>query len=51
MLGDGKALGEMDMVDPESETSDGVASIESALEMSDVDGDGRGTSLCMWLGE
>jgi len=47
MPGDGKALGEMDKVDPESETSDGAASIESALEASDVEGDGRDISLCL----
>jgi hypothetical protein len=51
MPGDGKALGEMDKVDPESETSDGAASIESALETSDVEGDGRGISLCLRFGE
>lgn len=51
MPGDGKALGEMERVDPESETSDGAASIESALETSDVEGDGRDISLCLRFGE
>jgi hypothetical protein len=51
MPGDGKALGEMDKVDPESETRDGAASIESALETSDVDGDGRDASICIRCGE
>jgi len=51
MLGDGKALGEVDKIDPESETSDGAASIESALETSDVEGDGREISVCLRLGE
>jgi hypothetical protein len=51
MPGDGKVLGEMDRVDPESETREGAASIESALETSDVDGDGRDISLCLRFGE
>ena len=45
MLGDGNALGEMDMVDPVSDTSDGAASRESALEPSEVDGEGNGISI------
>ena len=45
MLGDGNALGEMANVDPVSETSDGAASRESALEPSDVDGEGSGISI------
>jgi hypothetical protein len=51
MPGDDKALGEMDKVDPESETSDGAVSIESAFETSDVDGDGRDVSLCLRFDE
>jgi hypothetical protein len=38
--GDGKALGEMERVELESETSEGATSSESALETSDVEGDG-----------
>lgn len=49
MLGDGNALGEMANVDPVSETSDGAASRESALEHSDVDGEGSGISICRRL--
>lgn len=45
MLGDGRALGEMDKVDPVSETRDGAASTESAREISDVDGDSIEMSL------
>ena len=45
--GDGKALGEMDEVDPESEISDGGVLMESALEISDVEGDGKDISLCL----
>jgi len=36
----------MEKVEPESETRDGAPSMESALETSDVDGDGRDDSMC-----
>jgi hypothetical protein len=49
--GEDKALGEMESVELQSETSDGAASIESALETSEVEGDGRGISVCMRFGE
>lgn len=51
MPGDSKALGEIDKVDPESETSDGAASNESALETSEVEGEGRDISVCLRFGE
>jgi len=49
ILGDGNALGEVDILDPWSETSDGAASRESALEPSDVDGEGSGISILRWF--
>lgn len=44
ILGDGNVRGEIDTDDPESETSDGAASTESALETSELAGDGKDIS-------
>jgi hypothetical protein len=44
ILGDVATRGEVEKVDPESDTSEGAPSTDSALEASDVEGDGRDIS-------
>lgn len=43
-MGDGATRGEIEKDEPVSETRDGAPSIESALETSETEGDGRGIS-------
>ncbi len=45
ILGEGAALGEIENVDPESDIRDGAPSIESALEPSEVHGEGSEGSI------
>lgn len=48
IVGENTALGEVEKVEaPESETSDGAPSKESALEASEVEGDGSDESMCI----
>ena len=45
MAGDGSPRGEVECLEPESDMSDGGASAESALEMSDTAGEGNDGSI------
>jgi hypothetical protein len=45
VLGDVATRGETEKADPESDISEGAPSTDSALEASDVEGDGRDTSV------
>jgi len=45
MAGDGSPRGEVESLEPQSDMSDGGASAESALEMSDTAGEGNDGSI------
>jgi len=49
--GDGAMRGEREKLEPESEISEGAPSMESDLETSDVDGDGRDEFMCRCCAE
>lgn len=46
-MGDGWPRGEVECLDPESETRDGGLLMDSALDASETTGDGRGCSMCL----